>query len=495
VNRRIGFRRRWGRWQPSDAQRRVLDALVTGKTNAGIAETLGISAETVKWHISEMLAETGLADRQALSSWWQEQREQRQGLIHVLPFGRKFSFVATLVAVGALLVGVEALWPTGNGGEIPQPNADSIGLDEPLQSAGQSSASESLFSRFIVELESEKRRLHLRNIETGRRTVSLNVGYAPMVLARPNQNELLVVDRPTKPENAGRLLEPQLRVYDLVDPSSVKRTINLPDLPSCQVFCQPMILSKDERYLYYDSVKQACPVGGDASVCDAHAVTIVDLENSRTPLINVPLPTGCGIPAFAPGGPDGVVVTCRTQYPADIGWMALLAHDGSVLRSFDFGTERLFNVERMVSSMKGIASFGTLTNANELMVLLQEGQIVKEAADGTRTKAHALPSDSPFILRVEQALGLGSDRVFIVYRDSSWGAHERNLSFVVFDLVTMAIESQGRVPEADYYLPQDNRRVFVLHSGRIELLDVVTGRLQKVADSVGDTVDVLLPGG
>ena len=51
------------------AERRVLDALREGGTNAEIAARLGIGAETVKTHISTMLAKLGLSDRQQLAAW------------------------------------------------------------------------------------------------------------------------------------------------------------------------------------------------------------------------------------------------------------------------------------------------------------------------------------------------------------------------------------------------------------------------------------------
>ena len=50
-------RREW----PSAAQRRVLDVLLDRRTNAQISALLGLSFETVKWHVSELLAEPGLA--------------------------------------------------------------------------------------------------------------------------------------------------------------------------------------------------------------------------------------------------------------------------------------------------------------------------------------------------------------------------------------------------------------------------------------------------
>ncbi|MPZ50256.1 MAG: hypothetical protein GEU75_13330 [Dehalococcoidia bacterium] len=122
--------------------------------------------------------------------------------------------------------------------------------------------------------------------------------------------------------------------------------------------------------------------------------------------------------------------------------MALIEPDGSVVRSLDFTEERPFNTEFMVSRMKVTPVFGTLTSAGELAVLLQEGQIVKEAADGTRIRSHALPTDSPFVPRIQESFDLGGDRLFIVYRDSPWGAHEPNLGFVVYDLAA-TVESSG----------------------------------------------------
>ena len=51
------------------AEWRVLDALREGGTNAEIAARLGLSLDTVKYHISNMLAKLELRDRRALASW------------------------------------------------------------------------------------------------------------------------------------------------------------------------------------------------------------------------------------------------------------------------------------------------------------------------------------------------------------------------------------------------------------------------------------------
>ena len=60
------------------AERRVLDELRAGGTNAEIAERLGIGAETVKTHISTMLSKLGLENRQQLAAWREPPRGRRR---------------------------------------------------------------------------------------------------------------------------------------------------------------------------------------------------------------------------------------------------------------------------------------------------------------------------------------------------------------------------------------------------------------------------------
>jgi DNA-binding CsgD family transcriptional regulator len=78
VSDRGAYRRRDRRWRPSAAQTRILDALAHGLSNAEIAVRLGLSPETVKWHISELLAATGETDREHLVQWWNSQQQHRR---------------------------------------------------------------------------------------------------------------------------------------------------------------------------------------------------------------------------------------------------------------------------------------------------------------------------------------------------------------------------------------------------------------------------------
>ncbi|MCY3657040.1 MAG: helix-turn-helix transcriptional regulator [Chloroflexi bacterium] len=115
------------------AEWRVLEALREGGTNAEIGARLGISADAVKYHISNMLGKLELRDRRALAAWRPEERRGRLpawfaapaaigaiarpvawvGIGTVAAAGVAAAVVATVVAVAVLLVVV------GGDGEPP----------------------------------------------------------------------------------------------------------------------------------------------------------------------------------------------------------------------------------------------------------------------------------------------------------------------------------------------------------------------------------------
>jgi DNA-binding CsgD family transcriptional regulator len=93
--------------KPTAAQRRVLDELVAGGTNAQIAARLGISEDGVKWHLSELRDETGLGDRRELAAWWEEERK-RPAVNLLLPFTALWRFASQNTAAPAVVAGVLA---------------------------------------------------------------------------------------------------------------------------------------------------------------------------------------------------------------------------------------------------------------------------------------------------------------------------------------------------------------------------------------------------
>ncbi|MCY4572411.1 MAG: helix-turn-helix transcriptional regulator [Gemmatimonadetes bacterium] len=108
------------------AEWRVLEALRGGGTNAEIGARLGISADAVKYHVSNMLGKLELRDRRALAVWRPEERRGRLRAWFAVPAalaaiarpvawvgigtaaaaGVTVAVVAAVVAVAVVLVGV-----------------------------------------------------------------------------------------------------------------------------------------------------------------------------------------------------------------------------------------------------------------------------------------------------------------------------------------------------------------------------------------------------
>ena len=108
------------------AEWRVLDALREGGTNAEIAARLGLSPDTVKTHISNMLAKLELRDRRALAAWRPDARPRRLGALFAVPaaladvarplmwVGAGVATLAGVLVVAVALVALEAI-VEGNG--------------------------------------------------------------------------------------------------------------------------------------------------------------------------------------------------------------------------------------------------------------------------------------------------------------------------------------------------------------------------------------------
>jgi DNA-binding CsgD family transcriptional regulator len=83
-------------WTPR--QRQVLDRIGRGRTNAEIAEDLGISLAGAKWHVSEVLSKLGVASREEAAVYW---REQHRVPVRLRRFARALVGFVPLKAVVA----------------------------------------------------------------------------------------------------------------------------------------------------------------------------------------------------------------------------------------------------------------------------------------------------------------------------------------------------------------------------------------------------------
>lgn len=102
-------RRRRGRPRHPDmltpAEWRVLEALREGGTNAEIGARLGITADGVKFHVSNMLSKLGVRNRRELAAWHPEPRRRRLRALFDVPAGlAAVAEPVALVGAGAAAV-------------------------------------------------------------------------------------------------------------------------------------------------------------------------------------------------------------------------------------------------------------------------------------------------------------------------------------------------------------------------------------------------------
>ncbi|HEY7801823.1 MAG TPA: helix-turn-helix transcriptional regulator [Dehalococcoidia bacterium] len=99
----------------SERRRQILDGIAAGKTNPVLADELGMTVDGVKWHVSEMMGELGLANRQELAAWWRTERHSSSPGIAPAPLTRVRTALGggakiALTAVAVLAVMIAAYW-------------------------------------------------------------------------------------------------------------------------------------------------------------------------------------------------------------------------------------------------------------------------------------------------------------------------------------------------------------------------------------------------
>ena len=107
-------------WTPR--QREVLDLLVRGRTNAQIADALGISLDGAKWHVSEVITKLGVDSREEAAEYWRARNGLRlrftRALRALLPGAGWLKVGGALAAVAAgyaAVIAVVAFHESGAG--------------------------------------------------------------------------------------------------------------------------------------------------------------------------------------------------------------------------------------------------------------------------------------------------------------------------------------------------------------------------------------------
>ena len=106
-------------------EREVLDLIARGRTNGEIAEALGITFATAKWHVSELITKLGVQSREEVASYWQAERGPRARLrrfVHGILSFAALKFAAGGALAGSAALGGAAVWvhySRSDGGDPP----------------------------------------------------------------------------------------------------------------------------------------------------------------------------------------------------------------------------------------------------------------------------------------------------------------------------------------------------------------------------------------
>jgi DNA-binding CsgD family transcriptional regulator len=95
----------------TERDRDIMGLIARGHTNGEIAERLGISFATAKWHVSEVISKLGVSSREEVAEYWRREQSLSRRFARAfaaasLPLAAKLAIggvVAAGVAIGAVV--------------------------------------------------------------------------------------------------------------------------------------------------------------------------------------------------------------------------------------------------------------------------------------------------------------------------------------------------------------------------------------------------------
>lgn len=401
---------------------------------------------------------------------------------------------ALLVAMGVVAWNASSPEPTGTAGRITPDSVELVqGASGPSWSVSYAAAADSFAAaQFLVNWDSVPPVVEAIDATTGTVIARLQVAYNPMVIRRPSAGELLVADMPEAPSASTVRLAPRLLAFDLTNVLQLKYEVSLPDRIPYSVYAPGLGLSTDERYLFYPKRTYreelpACRGGGDAAVCDKHAVGIIDLHNPAAPQAVVELPQGCGWALYSPVDATSVSATCPES-----GEVHIIQAGQPAQR-------------RPLAAFSGRPS----ESAPELRKTAARGRISLTAADGStgtlfvdgtfvridpqtrrETVVRAVPAGKRLAADV---IEMSPARVLVPYKTSY--ADPAIEGVAVFDPVRLQVERAVPLADAESLVRLDDRSILMLTTtGRLLRVDVTSGQATTLSAAAGNgRAKVLVP--
>lgn len=348
------------------------------------------------------------------------------------------------IAAAALAAGSTTLTRTAispSAGSIPD-NGITVRAYEPRILAAQTIIvvhEQNLGARSVVSIIDQR---------SGRVLGVIDAADGPLVLARPSRNELLLSDVYDGGDQQGP--SPRLLTFDLANGLQRKQgALPMPDRAMYPIYTPSMMLSKDERYLYYMK-RRDC-----GFLCNEVSVGVVDLD-TRAELV-ASLPTNCGHVLFTRDGGDGAVAMCPIL--------------GSLWRLEPSAAARLLS-----DGFSGTGLYAGVASGNAYWITMEGQLTVKDPASGrVLLQKEVLPAGTGALTGIyrweadgEVILGVKRDRTA-----------EEIASLLSIDVTTWTASSQS--------VPRGTTHVAALTDGR--LAAVHEGRISVIAPRAGGRVE------
>ncbi len=464
----------------------VLALLREGLSNEDIAQRLGTMERTARYHVSEILSKLGVSTRQEAAAWQPEERRAWWAALSWLPVkkGWLVAWIAAALAGGVAVVIIAAVvfafWAlrATNGGDE---HTTSLAANELTPAATFSSV-----ERLMIALDDSadpvatgtNGLVRLVDTTSGQIVGEVKAGYEPEALIRPTASELLVTNAFG---SSPRTDAPTLSVYALGDLASPLATIALPGRAAFIVWSGSMVLSGNERYLYYPAIDDAktkrncASSGGDASVCQVWTVGVVDLERLQV-AADAPLGSNC-MPRIQRQGEADALVICQdvkfglssANFVRDGVRLFLVTPKGNITKVASFPARR--TADQLPSPIYTGATAG-----GQRYMLYDDGALFMEGNDSP--VADLLPDDK-MRFGFNTGASLGTDKYLLAYGDRASAQYN---GLLIFDTSDPAGARSFTLPAlVDHVAPVDATHVALLTYGQadMQIFDVQTASVTR----------------
>ncbi|GMV85109.1 MAG: hypothetical protein AMXMBFR80_09660 [Dehalococcoidia bacterium] len=350
----------------TDRQREVLALMARGRTNAEIANQLGLSLEGAKWHVREIFGRLGVDSREEAVRLWREQQSAVRRVRGWLGVGGGVALagtatVATAAGVFVVFLALGGIAATSGSNQPEQVTTTAVSPASPtVVPRWQLGATKLQQQPGFIEIESgdQWRLLQADDGSTpphaseailaidyegpfqsgasgsdgtgsdliwphvdvigrdGHLHVRVETGYRPMARLNPADNTLIVSD--VMQDSDGGLAYARVLVFALDSPHLLGE-VRLPhNRVNFTTFGNAITLSPDGQWLYWiehgqQSDPPSCEREGDESVCDLMTVHAVDLMSMANSSLTAHMPRACGVPDVTPYQGSSVLATCHQR--------------------------------------------------------------------------------------------------------------------------------------------------------------------------------------